>query len=132
MSSLTDVRRQLRQVGLGVGVGTAALLGLVALCGQASWQAALGALVGAALAFGNFFFTARAVTRAVDAQEEATGILRRSYFRRMLVIFLSLAAGFDTGVIWWLTSIIPLAFPKLSLYIAALFAKNHSRKGDEL
>ena len=129
---MSGVGRELRQVGVGVAAGTAAMLVIAALLGRATWQAVLGALTGAVLAYGNFFFTARAVLRALDAGDQAVGIIRRSYVRRMLVLGAVLAVGFYTGIIWWPTAVIPLLFPKLSIYLVTFFAKKQTEKGDEL
>lgn len=125
---MAGVRRELIQVGVGVAAGTAVMLIVMAFFGKADWQTALGAAVGAALAFGNFFFTARAVLRALDRESQAVSIIRRSYVRRMAVMAAVLALGFYTKLLWWPAAVIPLIFPKLSIYLFTFFAK----KEDEL
>ncbi len=126
-----EIRRQLRLVGAGVGFFSAILLLIVALLAdEFTIQMALGAVVGAALAFGNFFFTARAVVQAVDQPDIAQAIIRRSYTWRMAIIFAVLAIGFAAQWIWWFTATVPFIFPKMSLYLGEILPRKGHPKGE--
>lgn len=130
MKENREILRQIQVVMLGTGLGTAAEILVTALFGCLTWPAVLGAVVGAGLAIGNFWFTARAVIRAMDMPENAKGILRQSYGKRMAVYAIVLAVGFASGWFWWLTAVIPCLFPKLSLSLDMILHGKACIKGD--
>ena len=115
-----------------------ALLAVFLVLGRMSWQVALGALIGYALAVGNFFVMAMDVQRLMDgvdpgedgAVKKAKAKMRLSYNRRMLAIVLLLAAAILWLGVNWIAAVAPLVCPSLVIKARQLF-QNRKSKGSE-
>ncbi len=132
------VVQETRRIAVGTAILCAAMLAVFLVLGRMSWQVALGALIGYALAVGNFFVMAMDVQRLMDgvdpgedgAVKKAKAKMRLSYNRRMLAIVLLLAAAILWLGVNWITAVAPLVFPSLVIKARQLF-QNRKSKGSE-
>ena len=121
----------LRETGIvliGEIVCVALMLGVYALIGKISRPVIIGALVGLALAAGNFFMMAVSVTNASEhaaRQDVKAGrqLIRSSYMIRMAVIAVILFVLVRAGVCSAIPAILPLVFVRWILTVAELFRK---------
>lgn len=128
MDSRKIVYRQTGIVAIGQAVGIALMLAVYALLGRLDLSAVLGALVGCAIAVGNFFAMALIATVAADraeAQDVDGGkkLLQTSYPLRLLVLAgLLLACGWS-GRFDPIALVLPLVFVRPALTAAEFFSK---------
>lgn len=128
MDSRKIVYRQTGIVAIGQAVGIALMLAVYALLGRLDLSVVLGALVGCAIAVGNFFAMALIATVAADraeAQDVEGGkkLLQTSYPLRLLVLAgLLLACGWS-GRFDPIALVLPLVFVRPALTAAEFFSK---------
>lgn len=128
MDSRKIVYRQTGIVAIGQAVGIALMLAVYALLGRLDLSVVLGALVGCAIAVGNFFAMALIATVAADraeAQDVDGGkkLLQTSYPLRLLVLAgLLLACGWS-GRFDPIALVLPLVFVRPALTAAEFFSK---------
>lgn len=91
----------------------------------------LGAILGAGYAIGNFFMLGLAVQKAVATgdQTEAQKIIQGSYMKRMLCMVIVLIIAFKLPYFHWVSVVLPLIFPRITIFVKALPIFN--RKGEE-
>lgn len=128
MDSRKTVFQQTGVVALGVGLGTAAMLGVFALLDQFAFSVVLGGIVGAVVAIGNFFFMAISVCMAADkAQNQdvqgGQATVKRSYLLRMVVMVVILFAFAKSGLCNVIALVVPLLFVRPTITIAEFFRK---------
>lgn len=114
-----------RQETIRIAVGTAALCGVMlavlAALGRFDHTALLGAVLGWALAAGNFLLLGITVQRAAAADEKrAKNIMQTSYTLRNLLCALGVILGFVVPVFNWVTVILPLFFPRVTILLMQL------------
>ena len=132
------VVQESRRIALGGAILCAVMLLVFLVIGRMTWHVALGALVGWALATGNFFLMAMDVQRLMDsvdpneedAAKRAKVKMRFSYNRRMIVLVLLLAAAILWLDVSWITAVLPLLFPSVVIK-AWQFWQNRKTKGSE-
>ncbi|MGN1031587.1 MAG: ATP synthase subunit I [Butyricicoccaceae bacterium] len=132
-----DVKHETKQIALGVGILTVLMLvviGILKATGTVEVDmlpVLLGAIVGAAYAIGNFFALGLAVQKAVATgdQAEAQKIIQLSYMKRMLVMVIVLIVAFKLPYFFWVTTVLPLIFPRITIFVKTLPIFN--RKGEE-
>ena len=122
------VLKETGTVLIGELVCVALMLGVYALIGKISRPVIIGALVGLALATGNFFMMAVSATNASERavqQDVKAGrqMIRSSYMIRMAVIAVILFVLVKAGVCNAVTAILPLVFVRWILTVAELFRK---------
>ena len=132
------VVQETRRIAVGTAILCAVMLLVFLLIGRMTWQVALGALVGYAAAVGNFFVMALDVQRLMDgidpnedgAVKRAKATMRLSYNRRMIVMVLLLGAAIYFLQASWITTLLPLTFPRIVIKTWQ-FIQNRKSKGSE-
>lgn len=120
-------------VALGVGLGTAVMVGVFALMGLLDLSVVLGALVGAVLAVLNFFVMAICASLAADkaAAQDVRGakaLLSWSQTGRYVVLALLLYACGVSGYFNIFALALPLIFVRPTITIAEFFRKPGEKK----
>ena len=125
------VKRETAHIALGTAAFTAVENACFALAGR--WDAAVlaGSVLGAAIAVGNFFVLALTVQAAAATGDEKRSKLKVqfSYSLRMLVILLALVAGFALPWFNGVAMVIPLLFPRLTIFLMQLTGAYKPDKG---
>lgn len=132
--SRKDVLRQTLTVAIGQVICSALMVGAFALVKAgadleyAMLPVILGAIVGSALAVGNFFFMAMVVTVAADRAEKqdlegAQKLIKGSYPIRLLVLAGLLVVCAISGWFHVLALVLPLAFVRIILSVCEFFRK---------
>ena len=122
------VLKQTAAVLIGQVICVGIMFGIYALLKKFDVSVLLGGLVGMALAVGNFFFMAMIATLAADraeAQDVAGGqkLLKGSYPLRLLVLAGVLILCGRSGYFDILALVLPLAFVRPTITVAAFFEK---------
>jgi F0F1-type ATP synthase assembly protein I len=105
------------------------MIGIFALLGHYSTKVLVGGILGGVLATLNFFFMAVCASLAADKAEAQNvkggeGLIRISYFVRMIVIFLVLFALIRSNLCNPLAAVLPLAFTRPIITIGEFFRKS--------
>ena len=130
MEQNREVIRQFGWVSLAEVVCVGLMLAVYGLLGDFSGKVLFGALLGAALAIGNFLLLSLAVVRAIDraAQTDeaakATISIRSSALFRLLVIAGTLILALKAGVCEPLPALLPLIFMQLCIRGIGFFRKD--------
>ena len=69
-------RREIKRVSIGVLLGSALMVAVFAVLGRFTWPVLWGALLGDAVAIGNFVFLGISVQKAAARSEEHTSELQ--------------------------------------------------------
>jgi len=122
------VLKQTATVLIGQVICVGIMFGIYGLLKKFDVSVLLGGLVGMALAVGNFFFMAMIATLAADraeAQDVAGGqkLLKGSYPLRLLVLAGVLILCGRSGYFDILALVLPLAFVRPTITVAAFFKK---------
>ena len=120
-------------VAVGEIICTAVMIGIFALMGYFNTGVLLGAIVGMALAIGNFLFMAIGASLAADkaeAQDVKGGqnLLQMSMLLRYAVLFIVLFACGRSGIFNLIALVLPLVFVRPTLTIAEFFSKPGEKK----
>ena len=123
--------KQIGIVALGEVLGVAVMIGIFALLGYFDYTVALGGAVGGLVAFLNFFFMVVGLSAAADrAQNQdaqgGKGLVRGSYFIRLLVMFAVLLVCAKSGYFNVIALVVPLLFVRPALSVAEFI----TRKGE--
>ena len=132
------VIQETRRIAIGTAILCALMLIVFLAIGQMTWLVALGALIGYAVAVGNFFFMAMDVQRVTqdydpedeNAVKQAKAKMRHSYNRRMLVMVLALGASIYFLRVNWIAALLPQLFPRFVIQAWQLI-QNRKTKGSE-
>ena len=132
------VVQETRRIAVGTAILCAAMLLVFLVIGRMTWLVALGALIGYALAVGNFFIMAMDVQRLTDtldpndesAVKTAKAKMRLSYNRRMIAMVLILGAAIYFLNVNWIAAAMPLIFPPTVIKAWQLI-QNRKTKGSE-
>ena len=132
------VIRETRRVAIGTAILSAVMLLVFFAVGKMTGLVALGALIGYALAVGNFFIMAMDVQRLTDALDPndesaaktAKAKMRLSYNRRMLAMVLLLGLSIYFLNVNWIAAVLPLVFPSTVIKARQLI-ENRKSKGSE-
>lgn len=112
------VRQETLHIAAGVGLLSAAMLLAFFLLGRLSVPVVLGALLGGGFAVLNFFLLGLTVQWAVADGDEGRSKkkIQLSYSLRMLLTLAVLLAGFAAPCFYWLSTALPLFFPRLTIF----------------
>ncbi|MBQ3504952.1 MAG: hypothetical protein IJA75_09655 [Oscillospiraceae bacterium] len=113
---------------LGEVICSSAMVAVFALLGKYDIGVLLGAVAGALLATGNFFFMAVSTSLAADkaaAQDVKGGkaLVHSSYLVRMPVLFILLFACAKSGIFNLFALVLPLVFVRPTITVAEFFRK---------
>jgi len=119
------VKKETFYLIIGESIMTVIMLVVFLLLHKFSIPVFIGALVGSALAIGNFFAMCLMIQRAVDAEEgDRAKMVRASHSTRLMVITLSLVICLAVFTLDVLATLIPLLFPSIIQYIRGFTIKN--------
>lgn len=133
MNARKFIIRETGLLFLGEVVCVAAMIGVFVLLNKLDYTVALGGLIGAILAVGNFFFMAISSNSAADKaveQDVKTGkaMVKGSYFGRLLVIGVLLFVFAKSGHCHVLAMCCPLFFVFPIITVIEFFRKSGERK----
>ena len=131
MDSKSYVLKQTAVLAMGQAVCVAVMLGVFALLGYFDYTVALGGLMGAVVAVGNFLFMAIGLSLAADKAKDQNvkagkSLVTGSYAVRLLVMFVVLFACAKSGHFHVVALVLPLVFVRPILTIAEFFQKKGS------
>ena len=132
MDSKSYVLKQTGVLAVGQAVCVAAMRGIFALLGYFDYTVALGGLMGAVVAVGNFLFMAIGLSLAADKAKDQNvkagkSLVTGSYAIRLLVMFLVLFACAKSGLFNKIALVVPLVFVRPTLTLAEFFRKKEAR-----
>lgn len=91
-----------------------------------------GGLLGSFVSFLNFFFLAVTVEMSVKkGKSNAQGTMGISYMVRLLFIALAVVFAIKSSYINYVSAVIPLIFPRISILILNILSKKGEAKKDE-
>ena len=91
-----------------------------------------GGLLGSLVSFLNFFFLAVTVEMSVKkGKANAQGTMGISYMVRLLFIALAVVFAIKSSYINYVSAVIPLIFPRISILILNILSKKGEAKKDE-
>ena len=118
MKLQASARKELRRISAGVLIGSGLMVAAFAAAGRFSPDVLWGALLGDAVAIGNFLYLCLSLQKAVAGDEtRAKRILRVSYAMRMLVAAAALLLGLAVDAFHWLAVLIPLLLPRVTILV---------------
>jgi tetrahydromethanopterin S-methyltransferase subunit C len=125
------VKTETKHISIGVAGMTIVLLLVFLVLGRFDYTVLLGALLGAGFAVLNFFLMAMAVQRSVNLGDPAKAkkITQGSYTKRLLLLAAVLIVGIKVPYFNWITTIVPLFFPRITIFIMTL--PIFQRKGEK-
>ncbi len=123
-------RREIKRISTGVLLGSALMVAVFAVLGRFSWPVLWGALLGDAVAIGNFVFLGISVQKAAAAEAlRARQIMQFTYSLRMLIVVAALALSMAVKVFYWLTVLIPLLLPRITILVLQITGAYKPDKG---
>lgn len=125
-----EVRHEIRIMALGCLICTVLIiLGFVAVS-RFDYTVVTGGAVGWLLAFGNFFFMARGVAKALETGDENTAKLkmRSSYIARTIAMIAVMAVSLVVNWMHWLPVIASVFYPRIVITAQNLINLVKSRK----
>ena len=114
------VRKQTRNIAIGVLIGDLALILVFFLLKKLDWTVFAGAALGSAAAVWNFYTMGKTVYRAMKDADTAQLKVRRSYTLRTATLVGVLAVGMLVDWFEPFAVAIPLLFPSLTIYAMRL------------
>ena len=116
-----STRKEVKRISAGVLIGSALMVAVFAAVGKFTWAVLWGALLGDAVAIGNFIYLCLSVQKATSGDEVKTRlVMRTSYTMRMMVVVAALAVGMAVDTFHWLAVIIPLLLPRITIFVLQL------------
>lgn len=125
------VKLETKHIAIGVAALSVVMELVFLVIGRFDYTVLLGNLLGGCYAVLNFFVMAMAVQKSVhrDTPEEAKLVIQNSYTKRLLVLAAVLIAGFKLPYFNWVAVVIPLFFPRITIFVKTL--PIFQRKGEE-
>ena len=125
------VKTETTHIAVGVGCMSVLLLVVFVVLGRFDYTVLLGTLLGGGFAVLNFFLMAMAVQRSVSQRDpqKAKKITQSSYTKRLFLLAAVLVVGIKVPYFNWITTIVPLFFPRITIFIMTLPILK--RKGEE-
>ena len=110
-------RREIKRISAGVLIGSVLMVLVFVLLGKFDWTVLWGALLGDAVAIGNFVYLGLSVQKAAAADDpnRARLTIRASYSIRMLVAIMAVVVGLAVDALHWAAVVIPLLLPRLTI-----------------
>ena len=123
-------RREIKRISTGVLLGSALMVAVFAVLGRFSWPVLWGALLGDAVAIGNFVFLGISVQKAAAAEAlRARQIMQFTYSLRMLIVVAAFALSMAVEVFYWLAVLIPLLLPRITILVLQITGAYKPDKG---
>lgn len=111
-------RREIKRISTGVLLGSVLMVAVFLLIGRFQWPVVWGALLGDAVAIGNFVFLGVSVQKAAAAEGlRARQIMQFTYSLRMLIVVAALGLSIAVKVFYWPAVLIPLLLPRVTILV---------------
>lgn len=125
------VKLETKHIAIGVVAMSLVMEIVFLVMGKFDYTVLLGNLLGGGYAILNFLLMAMAVQKSVhrDTPEEAKLVVQNSYTKRLLLLAAVLIAGFKLPYFYWVAVVIPLLFPRITIFVKTL--PIFQRKGEE-
>ncbi len=119
------VLKETRYIALWVLIFSIFMEAVFLILNRWDYTVLLGNLLGAVAAVGNFFLMGLTVQKAVlkEDEKDAKKLMRISQIYRNLLVLVILVVGIFVPVFNTWTVIIPVFFPRISLFFRPLFDK---------
>ncbi len=116
------VKLESKRIAIGVLAMSVIMEIVFVVLGRFDYTVLLGNLLGGGWAILNFFLMALAVQKSVkkDLPQEAKLVLQNSYTRRLLLSVAILLIGIKVEYFNWISVVIPLIFPRITIAIIKL------------
>ena len=116
------VKLESKRIAIGVLAMSVIMEIVFVVLGRFDYTVLLGNLLGGGWAILNFFLMALAVQKSVKKElpEEAKLVLQNSYTKRLLAMVAILLIGFKVEYFNWISVVIPLIFPRITIAIIKL------------
>lgn len=116
------VKTETKRIAIGVVAMSVIMEIVFAVLGRLDYTVLLGNLLGGGWAVLNFFIMALAVQKSVkrETPQEAKLVLQNSYTKRLLCLVGILLIGMKVDYFYWVTVVIPLFFPRITIAIVKL------------
>lgn len=119
-----SVREETLTVLKGTALLTAISLGISALLGKLDFPLFWGFIFGSAYSVFNFYMIGRAIERSFKrSPESASTYMTAQYFLRFVITAAVIYIGMKVSFINFLGVIIPLIFPKLTIFASKIIRK---------
>ena len=115
-----SVKKETGHIALGVGIGDAIMIAVLAVLGRLDYTVFLGAALGSAAAIGNFILMGLAVQKAVEDPDRAKAIVQGSYGKRMLGMVAVMVLGLALPYFNKVAVLIPFLLPGMTIRIMGL------------
>ena len=123
-------RREIKRISTGVLLGSALMVAVFAVLGRFTWPVLWGALLGDAVAIGNFVFLGISVQKAAAAEAlRGRQIMQFTYSLRMLIVVAAFALSMAVEVFYWLAVLIPLLLPRITILVLQITGAYKPDKG---
>ena len=125
--------KQTKRVALGVALGSLVML-LVFFClGKLTPPVWWGALLGAAVAIGDFVLLGLALQKAVTYESEPSRLLlmKANLNFRILLIAAAILAAYYAPIFNLVATVVPLAAGRITLYILRAWEAKHPTQEEE-
>lgn len=111
-------RREIKRISTGVLLGSLLMVAVFLVIDRFQWSVVWGALLGDAVAIGNFVFLGVSVQKAAAAEGlRARQIMQFTYSLRMLIVVAALALSMAVEVFYWPAVLIPLLLPRITILV---------------
>lgn len=111
-------RREIKRISTGVLLGSLLMVAVFLAIGRFQWPVVWGALLGDAVAIGNFVFLGVSVQKAAAAEGvRGRQIMQFTYSLRMLIVVAALALSMAVKVFYWPAVLIPLLLPRITILV---------------
>lgn len=136
MQKRQELRRQIGSLALALLVCVGVMLGFYALANALTRNVLLGALIGLALALGNFVILSVTVSNAIDRaardgeSKRAKLEIQSSALLRPIVLLAIYVALFRTNICDPVAALLPLLFAQIAIKVLEFFRKDEPKGGD--
>lgn len=116
------VKSETKRIAIGVLAMSVIMEIVFLILGRFDYTVLLGNLLGGGWAILNFFIMALAVQKSVQKEtpQEAKLVLQNSYTKRLLCVVVILLIGIKVQYFNWISVILPLVFPRITIAIVKL------------
>jgi len=125
-----EVIRENKKMAFGCAVCSAAVAAVFAVIGKFDLTVLIGAVVGWLLSFGNFFFMALGIIKALETGDENAAKLKMhsSYIARTIVMLAVMAVSIIVDFIHWIPVVVSVFYPRIVITAVNLVSFAKSRK----
>ncbi len=112
-----EIKKDIGFMALGCGICSLVCVLVFAVIGQLDLSVILGAVIGFALAFGNFVLMSYGVIKALETGDEVEAKLKmkRSYTLRTIVMLAVMGVSLAVDFIHWVPVVVSVFYPRIAI-----------------